>query len=157
MSFAKPEKVESIADAITHKKVMRYACAANRCFMPGTISGEGGSGLCAYHYATNPGDWTRITQILLDWEIVTAEINACRTLLTDKTKATRPDLINAEFKRAWQRVKGGAGPWLDQLKPQPTREGGPMDSYGTWALRLERFIGQRVVESLRHQIGKQAA
>jgi len=151
------KKTASIADAIPHKSINRYQCAAHQCPMPGTMSGEGGHGVCAYHWNANSMDWTRITQTLLDWAIVTEEINHCRSVLCSPDTACRPDLIAEEFRNAWARVEQGAGAWHNDLKPQPTREGGPMDSYGTWAQRLERFMGQRVVEALRHRIGRKAA
>lgn len=156
MSFAKPVSVDSIANAITHKSVMRYQCAAHQCPMPGTISGEGGSGICVYHYNTHGTDWPRISQTLLDWAILTDEINHCRSIMCNSATATKPDLIAQEYASAWNRIKDHLGTWTDELKPQPTK-GGHMDSYGSWTLRLERFMGQRVVDALRHRIGRKAA
>ena len=153
MSFAKPE---SIADAIPHKAVRRYACAAHQCPMPGTISGEGGNGICAYHYATNSTDWPRISQTLNEWAILTEEINHCRKVLTDPATAAKPALIADEFRMAWDRIKDNLGPWVNDVKPQKTK-GGHTDSYGSWALRLEQFMGQRVVECLSKRVGRIAA
>ena len=156
MSFKRPEKPESIADAIPHKQVNRYACLAHQCPMTGSMFGEGGNGVCVYHFGTNSHDWPRITHTLLDWAIVTEEINHCRRVLTNPETASSPAVIEAEFRKAVQRVEQCAGQWINDLKPQLTR-GGKLDSYGTWSQRLERFMGQRVVEALRHQIGRKAA
>jgi hypothetical protein len=156
MSFAKPASADSIANAIPHRSVKRYTCMANQCPMPGTISGEGGNGVCAYHYNTHGPDWPRITQTLLDWAILTEEINHCRKVLTDPATAAKPAIIADEFRIAWQRIKDNLGPWTDAVKPQLTR-GGHTDSYGSWALRLEQFMGQRVVECLSKRVGRQAA
>lgn len=153
MSFAKPE---SIADAIPHKSVKRYTCEAHQCPMPGTMFGEGGNGVCAYHYATNYTDRPRISQTLNEWAILTQEINHSRKVLTDPATAAKPGLIADEFRLAWDRIKGNLGPWIDAVKPQLTK-GGHMDSYGSWALRLEQFIGQRVVECLSKRVGRIAA
>ena len=147
---------DSIANAIPHIPVKRYECAAHRCPMAGTISGEGGSGICAYHYNTHSGDWPRITQVLLDWAVVTEEINHCRTVLCNPATAANPAAIAEEFAKAAERVLQGAGSWTEDLKPQLTR-GNQMDSYGSWTNRLECFIGQRVVEAMRHRIGRKAA
>lgn len=156
MSFAKPASADSIANAIPHKSIKRYACMANQCPMPGTISGEGGNGVCAYHYNTHGPDWPRITQTLLDWAILTEEINRCRSIMCDPATAAKPDLIAQEYAAAWARIKDNLGTWTDQLKPQPNR-GGHMDSYGSWSLRLEQFMGQRLVECMRHRIGGRMA
>lgn len=156
MSFAKPEKNTSIADAIPHKPVMRYQCAANQCPMPGTMSGEGGSGVCAYHYGTHGTDWPRITQTLLDWAILSDEITHCRSLHCNPANATSPDVLEQEFGLATARVMQGAGAWSDQLKPGLNRSGNP-ESYQAWVYRLECFLGQRVVECLTKKLGKKAA
>lgn len=147
---------DSIANAIPHTPIKRYTCAAHGCPMTGSMSGEGGSGVCAYHWNTNPYDWSRITQTLLDWGIVTEEISRCRSVHTNPRTAISPDAIEEEFRMAYARVEAGAGPWIEDLKPQPTRGAKP-DTYATWGLRLERFIGARVVECLRHRIGRKAA
>lgn len=147
---------DSIANAIPHNPVKRYACTAHECPMPGVMSGESGRDVCAYHWNTNAQDWPRITRTLLDWAIVTEEIVHCRRVLTAPETATNPEAIADEFRRAWARVEAGADAWVEELKPQPGR-GGHMDSYGSWALRLERFIGQRVVDVLRHRVGSKAA
>jgi hypothetical protein len=150
MSFAKPASAYSTANDIP-RSVKRYTCMANQCPMPGTISGESGNGVCAYHYNTHGPDWPRITQTLLDWAILTEEINRCRSIMCDIATTTNPDLIAQEYAAAWARIKDNLGTWTDQLKPQH------MDSYGSWSLRLEQFIGQRVVECTRHRIGGRMA
>ena len=83
-------------------------------------------------------------------------IHHCRKVLTDPNTATHPAAIEAEFTKAWKRLEPSVGTWVDDLKPQITR-GAKMDSYGSWGLRLEQFMGQRVVECLRHQLGRKAA
>lgn len=147
---------DSIANSIPHTPVKRFACIANQCPMTGAIFGGGGGGMCAYHYATNSADWGRITRTLLDWAIVTDEINTCRRAHINPETATSPAVLEQLFRQAWARVEPGVGTWGEDLKPQPGK-GGAMDNYGAWGLRLERFIGQRVVESIRHQIGRKAA
>lgn len=148
---------ESIADAISHKPIRRYQCGANQCPMPGTMSGEGGNGVCAYHYGTHSTDWPRITQVLLDWANVTDEVNRHRTLACNPATATDTKLMDGEFKTGVERVLQWAGSnWEADLKPQLTR-GKRMDTYSTWAYRLECFVGQRVVDCLRTRIGKKAA
>lgn len=147
---------DSIDNAIPHNPVKRYQCVAYQCPMPGTLSGEGGNGVCSYHYNNFSGDWVRITQVLLDWAIVTEEINRSRKVHCNPATATNPEAIAAEFAMAAERVLLGAGSWAEELKHQLTR-GNQMDSYGSWTNRLECFIGQRVVESMRHRIGRKAA
>jgi len=156
MSFKKPEKAESIADAIPHKSVKRYACIANNCPMPGAIFSGSGGGMCAYHYGTNSEDWGRITRTLQDWQCVTDEINACREAFNNPSTATRPAVLEAMFDSAWRRLQPLVGSWSEDVKPQLTKGGKP-DSYGSWILRLERFIGARVVDCIRHQVGRKAA
>ena len=156
MSFKKPEKGESIADAIPHKAVMRYVCAANQCPMPGTMSGEGAKGVCSYHWNTFSGDWPRITRALLDWAILSDEVVHCRRLHCDPANATKPDVLESEFKLAVQRVMQGAGTWAEELKPGLNRRGDP-ETYQVWAYRLECFLGQRVVECLSKRMGLRAA
>lgn len=156
MSFKKPEKVESIADAIAHKQIVRYDCIAHQCPMPGTISGEGAKGICTYHYNTHGTDWPRISQTLLDWSILTEEINLCRSLHCNPANITNPDVLEHEFRLAVDRVLQGAGTWADELKPGLSRGGKP-ESYQVWVYRLECFMGQRVVECLSKRIGRKAA
>jgi hypothetical protein len=150
------DESDSIADAIPHKPVRRYQCAAHQCPMPGTMSGEGGSGICAYHYGTHGTDWPRITHVLLDWAILSDEVNHCRRLHCDPANSTSPDLLDGEFKLAVERVLQGAGTWADELKPGLNRRGDP-EAYQVWVYRLECFLGQRVVESLSKRLGKKAA
>lgn len=150
------EDDDSIANAIPHNPVRRYACTATQCPMPGVNSGEGGRDLCAYHYGAFTGDWPRITQALLDWALVTEEINHCRRALNNPAFFRDPELLDGEFKAAVARVLQGAGPWIEDLKPGLTRGGRP-DTYSTWSYRLECFIGQRVVECLSKRIGRKAA
>lgn len=147
---------DSIANAIPHRAVNRYQCTAHQCPMPGTISGAGGNGVCAYHYNTNSSDWPRITQTLLDWSILLDEINYCRGIMCNPATAADPVFLAKEYAAAWIRIKDHLGTWTDQVKPQQTK-GGHMDSYGSWTLRLERFMGQQVVENMRKRAGRMAA
>ena len=147
---------DSIANAIPHKAVMRYECMAHQCPMPGTMSGEGGSGICSYHYNTHGTDWPRITRKLLDWGILSDEVNHCRSLHCNPGNSTRPDLLDVEFKLAVARVLQGAGTWADELKPGLNRRGDP-ETYQVWVYRLECFLGQRVVETLSKRMGLKAA
>ena len=147
---------DSIANAIPHKQVMRYACVANQCPMPGTMSGEGAHGVCCYHWNTFAGDWPRITQVLLDWAILSDEVNHCRALHCSPGNATKPDVLQNEFGLAVARVLQGAGTWADELKPGTSRGGKP-ESYQVWVYRLECFLGQRVVECLSKRMGAKAA
>lgn len=147
---------DSIANAIPHKPVIRYQCAAQQCPMPGTMSGEGASGVCSYHWNTFAGDWPRITQALLDWSILSEEVVHCRRLHCNPGNATKPDLLESEFKLAVARVVQGAGTWADELKPGLNRRGAPED-YQAWTYRLECFLGQRVVECLSKRMGAKAA
>jgi len=154
--FKKPEKNESIADALAHVPTKRYPCLVNGCPMCGAIFSGSGGGICAYHYGTNPEDWPRITHTLTDWQCVTDEINGARQALTNSRTASSPSALDALFAAAWRRLEPLALHWAADLKPQPGR-GGRMDTYSTWALRLECFIGARVVESIRGQLGRKAA
>jgi hypothetical protein len=147
---------DNIANAIPHNPVRRYACVAHQCTMVGSMAGEGAGGICAYHYNTHSTDWPRITQTLLDWAIVSEEINLCRSLHRDPANSTKPDVLEGEFALAVQRVLQGAGTWADELKPGMNRRGYP-ESYQVWAYRLECFLGQRVVECLSKRIGRKAA
>ena len=147
---------DSIANAIPHRPVRTYACSANQCPMSGAIFASTGTGVCAYHYGTHGSDWPRITQTLLDWAIVSEEISHARRLFCNPSTAADPAHLAKEFTAATQRVQSGAGSWWPELKPQLTR-GGQMDTFSSWINRLEAFLGQRVVESLRHRIGRKAA
>jgi hypothetical protein len=156
MSFEKPEKTTSSANVVPHKSVMRYQCAAHQCPMPGSVSGEGWSGVCAYHYGTHGTDWPRITQALLDWVILSQEVEHCRRLHCDPANVARPDVLEHEYHLAVQRVMRGAGTWADEIKPGTSRSGQP-ESYQAWVYRLECFLGQRVVECLSRRIGRTEA
>ena len=148
---------DSIADHLPQAPTKRYGCAANGCPMPGTISGGGhGSSSCSWHYGTSGHDWPRITQVLLDWQCVSDEINTCRRAHTDPETCGNPKVLDDMFDAAWRRMGPLVGAWEKDLRPQAGR-GGQMDSYVAWSLRLERFIGGRVVDVIRHQLGRKAA
>ncbi len=136
---------------------MRYPCAANQCPMPGTIfPGNTRSWVCVYHCNAHSGDWPRITQILLDWQCVTSEINAARRALTGES-ARDPVAIDAAFAAGWQRLEPLAGDWAEQLRPGNIRvrgvESRHRESYGDWANRLTEFIGGRVLDGLTKRAG----
>lgn len=148
---------DSIADAIPHKPVARYACSAHQCPMPGTIFSGGSGGMCAYHIGTHGTDWPRITRVLLDWQCVTLEINAIRRAHCDMELSGHPDELAKRFADAWARMQPlVAGAWEEELKPGNLKSGHP-ETYRDWGMRLERFIGQRVVEVLRKRLGAKAA
>lgn len=141
---------ENIADAMPHRPVQRsYRCAAHGCPMAGAIferSGQEG-GICAYHYGANTADWGRITRALTDWDSVTAEIGECRRVHMDPQLSARPDEVEKLFKAAAARMEPLVGTWWDEIKPQAGK-GGRMDTYRDWGMRLETFIGSRVVGEL---------
>lgn len=119
------------------------------CPMPGSIFvGSNSGGMCSYHYQTDSADWPRISRTLHDWGVVTNEINACRTAHTSRATATRPAALAELFKQAWSRLEPMVEGWENELRPQLC-EGGKMDSYSSWGLRLEKFMGKRVVELIR--------
>ena len=146
----------SFVDVIPANQPKRYACAAHQCPMAGTLSGEGGHGVCAYHCATNPKDWGHISRTLIDWQCVTDEINACRRTHTNPETATDPGLIARLYAQAWVRLEPLIGTWEKDIRPQPDKSGST-EGYQAWGLRLECFLGGRVVEALRHQLGRKAA
>jgi len=147
---------DSIANSIPHKPVARFACAAGQCPMPGTIF-TGSTGLCVYHVGAHAGDWHRITRVLVDWQCVMDEINAARRAHCSHDLAGNPDALERLFGDAWKRLQPMvAGAWEDDLKPGAVKAGQPED-YREWGIRLERFIGQRVVEILRKRLGAKAA
>lgn len=127
--------------------VQRYPCFADGCPMAGTIfpngTADGKPGVCAFHYAANPTDIPKITQVLNDWQCVANEIRAARRCVTGPAAAD-PATQDREQALAWGRLgpvvqRGG---WGDVLAPRPG------EHYGEWAKHLERFLGARVVEVL---------
>jgi len=134
---------------------MRYECCANGCPMPGAMfpSGSTKGGICHYHYATNPSDWPRITQVLNDWRCITAEINECRRVLCDQDLCCDVKVQNERYAEAWKRLHPAliAGGWHEgELAPSPGL------SYGEWARGLENFMGGQVLNVLRHKVGSRA-
>lgn len=129
----------------------RFECCANGCPMSGTMFPSGGSrGICRYHYATNASDWPRITQVLNDWRVVTAEIRECRRVLCDQDMCTDIKAQNDSFRNSWDRLRPALemGGWqVTELAPRD-REG-----YGNWATRLDEFLGGQVLAVLRHKVG----
>lgn len=147
MSFA--PAASSIANAISHTPTAAFSrgfkCAAHGCNMAGTLFESIGqrSGTCVYHHAASPHDWPKITQVLTEWECLTAEINRCRSILTNPKTCTDYKTIDSEFRAAAARVEQATGAWWSDLKPQRGKAG-HMDDYRSWCQRLELFMGGRV-------------
>lgn len=137
-------------------KRVRYPCFAEGCPMPGTIFPNGASdgkvGTCAWHYAVQPTDIPKVTQVLRDWMCVSAEILQARRCLGGAL-ASDPAGLQREFDAAWQRLMPLAASWESELRPGTIRTSKGVDTgfrqgYSDWAKHLERFIGSRVVEVL---------
>lgn len=135
-------------------KRLRYPCFAEGCPMPGSLfsSGTDKSGSCAWHYAVQPTDIPKVTQVLRDWMCVSAEIIAARRSLGGDL-ASDPAGLQREFDAAWQRLQPMAAAWEKELAPGTIHTSKGVDiryrqSYSDWAKHLERFIGARVVEVL---------
>lgn len=148
-----PEDDEDVAQDAAPSRP-RFACTANGCPIPGTLFPSSGSrGICRYHYATNASDWPRITKVLLDWRVVTAEINECRRVLCDQDLCTDVKAQNDAYRQAWERLRPALdmGGWnLTELAPRPG------ESYSSWATRLDAFLGGQVLDALRHKVGSNA-
>ena len=120
-----------------------YRCLVSFCPMTGGIflAGPHAPGICAYHYGTTGREVERVTQVLLDWECVTYEINACRS-------AHRNVYIDkAALAKAWIRLQPalGAG-WAVELAPPA------LCNYGQWGRRLEKFLEARVREVIQKKV-----
>lgn len=128
--------------------VRRYPCFADGCPMAGTIFPEGVTGerpgTCVFHYAVQASDIWKVTRALTDWKCVSDEIQCCRRVLTSPETASDATAQDAAFATAVERLRPAvqAGGWNDWFEP------GPHETYHGWGLRLERFLGGRVVEVL---------
>lgn len=141
---------------------LRYPCFAAGCPMPGTIflgavQGEKaeGSGCCNWHFGVQPNDIPKVTQRLVDWQCVSAEVNAARRFLTGE-QASSPKAVDEAFRAAWARLQPVARSWESELQPGRARTSKEAivwhdESYGDWARRLERFLGSRIAEVLSTQ------
>lgn len=159
---------DSPANALSHRPtIRRNACFADGCKMPGAIfiNGTSAPGCCAYHHAVAAHDVPRVTAALAEWGCLAYEVNEARRTLTGEL-ATNPKAIDAAYAAAWQRLQPLVPGWERQLQPGNIvhfdDKGDPVptnlrEGYGDWAKRMEAFLGQRVVESLRGQIGRKAA
>lgn len=120
----------------------QYRCKVSFCPMTGGIflAGPHAPGVCAYHYGTTGREEEQVTQILLDWECVTYEINACRSA------HLKVDLDKDALPKAWTRLQPalGAG-WAAELAPPAAC------SYAAWGHRLEKFLEARVREATRRK------
>lgn len=130
-------------------KRLRYPCRANNCPLPGTIFlGGSDSGICAWHYGSNGDEIPKVTQTALDWACITSEIEAARQLLNDPASATNPRAHRDALFAAWGRVLPsvvGSG-WKHRMEALPS------ESYGEWALRMERFLLNRVKERITDRV-----
>jgi hypothetical protein len=119
-------------------KTMVYRCAAHRCRMPGTIYLGGPDGQCWLHARAKPSDWPRITQVLVDWDMVVEEaLLARRTMIG--VWANDPKKQNELMAEAWNRIRGALPLWETELAPF----GG---DFGQWGRKLEAFLAGRVHE-----------
>ncbi|QRF60226.1 hypothetical protein [Variovorax paradoxus] len=118
----------------------QYRCLVNFCPMTGGIflAGPHAPGICCYHYGMTGREVERVTQILLDWECVTYEINACRTA------HLKVEIDKAALAKAWTRLQPAlGGQYAAELAP-------PVDcSYGQWGHRLVKFVEARVREAIQ--------
>lgn len=136
------------------RRVVRYACFAEGCPMPGTLFPEHArNGVCAWHYSVQPTDIPKVTSQLRAWECVAREIEQARRMLCGPVAAD-PAALELAYHQAWDRLRPmlSAG-WLAQLQPATIRTSKGEDtrhpqSYGDWAKHLEQFLGARVVEVL---------
>ncbi len=122
----------------------RYPCHANRCPMAGAIFPAGAKhGECRYHYGANFSDWPRITQVILDWDCVSREINIGRQMLTG-VFAKDPRVLEQKFLEALDRLRPAvaSGGWGDTFN----RKKG--ENYEDWVRMLERFIDDRLRRTL---------
>ena len=157
------ERAEYRGGALTqHEKppARRYPCFANGCPMPGTIwpgAVQGGTGdepgTCAWHYGVQTHDIPKVTRVLLDWQCVSFEVNEARRAHTSSELACNPKALADAFAAAWERLQPQVGEWAEELRPGTARNSrgdrlGHREDYASWARRLERFLGARVVEVL---------
>lgn len=125
-------------------KVMQSTCFANGCVLPGSIRVDGsGSWTCAMHYAVQPSDLPRVTQVLKDWECLTYELTVGRSALVGPM-ATDGRALDKLYSEAAERVAvaTAGGGWGDVFDRKPGLD------YRTWLLRLEHFLGGRVHATL---------
>jgi hypothetical protein len=132
-----------------------FACNANGCPMTGSIFlGNGGRGICHYHYAQNSSDWPRITKVLSDWRCITFEINDARRVLCDQDLCTDVKAQNDAFRTAWERllpVLVASGWAATELAP---RDG---EQLGSWTRRLEAFMGVQVAQAIHQRVAEHHA
>lgn len=119
-----------------------YRCLVSFCPMTGAIflAGPNAPGICSHHFGATGHDIPRITQILVDWECLTYEINACR-------RAHREVVLDkAALAKAWTRLQPALGAdWVAELTPPPGC------SYRHWGQRLEKFMDARVKEATQRK------
>lgn len=123
----------------------RYECCANNCPMPGTMSPSGGRGICAWHYGTSSDDWSRITEVFQgSWHMVARELMRARRVLCNPDVCTNVRAQNEAFHEAAERLRMAGAP--SELAPVGK------ESLSQWALRLEAFLGARVLEVVRKPV-----
>lgn len=119
-----------------------YRCLVSFCPMTGGIflAGPHAPGICGYHYGTSGHELPRVTQILLDWECVTYEVNACR-------RAHREvNVDKAALAKAWTRLQPALGEtWSAALAPAAG------SSYAHWGHQLQKFLEARVREAIQRK------
>jgi hypothetical protein len=132
---------ESAAPAADTPAVARYACMAHRCRMPGTIFMGGSQGQCWLHARENMNDWPRISQVLLDWDMIVDEVLLARRTMIGvyASDPKKQDELKAE---AWSRVRGALPLWEAELSPKGI-------DYGQWGRSLEAFLHARVKEATK--------
>lgn len=126
-------------------KRISYPCWADECPMPGTIFLDGVRGICAWHYGRVGDDIPKVTRAILNWDCVQREINAGRRVLTAPDTLANPKALDAALRDAWERMKPAVldSGWKPRLEP---RQG---ERYGEWVRRIERFLSNRIKESLK--------
>lgn len=121
----------------------QYRCLVSFCPMTGAIflAGPHAPGICGFHFGTVGHELPRVTQILLDWECVTYEINACR-------RAHREVVIDKHaLAKAWTRLQPALGEtWEAELAPAAG------SSYAQWGLQLNKFLDARVREATQKKV-----
>lgn len=118
----------------------QYRCLVNLCPMTGGIflNGPQAPGICAFHHGGAGSDMPRVTQILLDWECVTYEVNLWRC------SVMQVELDKQALAKAWTRLQPALGEaWSAELAPAAGV------GYVQWGHKLERFLLARVKEALR--------
>jgi hypothetical protein len=123
----------------------RHECCANGCPMPGSMFPSGGRGICAWHYGTNSDDWSRITEVFRgSWFMVARELLRARRTLCDPDLCTNVRALGEAYRDGAERLRLAGGP--PGLAPQDK------ESLSQWTLRLEAFLGARVLEVVRKPV-----